>query len=93
MFFGVEQWSNNKMNRVSYDLIAKVCEVAREAVTVTVFVYEARLGGLQYRRLVDQAASAGLIKKTDNMYRTTKKGEMYLSTYQELQKLLGEKQK
>ena len=76
------------MKRAFYDRIAEICEVARNEVTVTVFVYEARLGGLQYRRLVDQAVSAGLIKKTDNIYRTTEKGETHLTGYQSLQKLL-----
>ena len=76
------------MNRAFYDLIAEVCEVAREEVTVTVFVYEARLGGLQYRRLVVQAVSLGLIEKAGNMYRTTKRGETCLTTYRNLRKLL-----
>ena len=80
-----------KMSRVFFDRIAEICEVAREEVTVTVFVYETRLGGLQYRRLVDQAVSAGLIEKTDTIYRTTEKGETYLTTYQSLQKLLRAK--
>ena len=30
------------MKRAFYDLIAEICEVARDAVTVTVFVYESR---------------------------------------------------
>jgi len=81
------------MNRVFYDLIAEICKVARAGVAVTVFVYEARLGGLQYRRLVDQAVSAKLIKKNGNTYRTTKRGEKYLTTYQNLRKLLEEKKK
>jgi len=81
------------MKRGLFDLIAEICKVARDAVTVTVFVYEARLGGRQYRRLVDQADSAGLIKKTDNMYQTTKKGEKYLAAYHRLQKLLRGKKK
>jgi len=76
------------MKRTFYDHISEICEVARDGATVTYIAFEVRLGGRQYRKLVDHATSAGLIEKTDNMYRTTEKGKEYLTAYKSLRKLI-----
>lgn len=76
-----------------FDHLAEVCEVSKRGLSISEIVFLVRLGGRNYKKVLDKALSSRLIKDNGGRPRilqTTERGEKYLKVYYGIQEMLKE---
>lgn len=77
---------NNR--RSEMEIIANILDIARKGVKKTKILYKANLSYVQLKNYVSFLLEKGLLKKVENEYSTTKKGTLFLITWQNTLMLL-----
>ena len=77
--------------RGKYDHLAEILQAAKHPTSAGELMHIARLGGIHYKTRIQYAVSVGLLQKIDKLYQTTAKGKKYLTIYNQMQFLMGNK--
>jgi len=74
--------------RSEMEIIATILDIARQGVKKTNILYKANLSYVQLKNYVGFLLEKGLLENIGNMYSTTKKGRLFLITWQNTLMLL-----
>ena len=77
-----------KKRRGRTDIIVDILSVAEEKVKKTQIVYKADLNFRMLEEYLPHLLDKGLIENTDGEYKTTEKGERFLTDYQKMKEML-----
>lgn len=77
---------NNR--RSEMEIIATILDIAKQEVKKTKILYKANLSYVQLKNYVSFLLEKGLLENIGNMYSTTKKGRLFLITWQNTLMLL-----
>jgi predicted transcriptional regulator len=74
--------------RSEMEIIATILDIARQGINKTNVLYKANLNYVQLKNYVGFLLEKGLLESIGNMYSTTKKGNLFLITWQNTLMLL-----
>ena len=77
---------NNR--RSEMEIIATILDITKQGVKKTKILYKANLSYVQLKNYVSFLLEKGLLENIGNMYSTTKKGRLFLITWQNTLMLL-----
>ncbi|MGB3459234.1 MAG: winged helix-turn-helix domain-containing protein [Halobacteriota archaeon] len=77
-----------KKRRGRTDIIVDILSVAEEKAKKTQIVYKADLNFRMVEEYLPHLVDKGLIENTDGEYKTTEKGEIFLTDYQKMKEML-----
>ncbi len=77
-----------KKRRGRTDIIVDILSVAGEKAKKTQIVYKADLNFRMLEEYLPQLVDKGLIENTDGEYKTTEKGERFLTDFQKMKEML-----
>ena len=77
-----------KKRRGSIAIIVDILSVAEEKAKKTQIVYKADLNFRMLEEYLPHLVDKGLIENTDGEYKTTEKGERFLTDYQKMKEML-----
>jgi predicted transcriptional regulator len=77
-----------KKRRCRTDILADILSAAEEKAKKTQIVYKADLNFRMVEEYLPHLVDNGLIENTDGEYKTTEKGERFLTDYQKMKEML-----